>query len=100
MTSEYRRAYVRIPFECSADVSSDKTRGIAAILTDLSPRGAGFVSNIPFDVKDNVEIGINSGILSKDVLRKKAKIAWCKKLSPDLWNCGLDFGVDNLLVFS
>ena len=100
MGNSYRRAYARIPFESSAKISTVKARGISTILTDVSSGGAGLVANVPFDAMEKVEIQINPSILFKDVLRKSAKVAWCKKLSSDLWHVGLDFGVDNLINFS
>jgi hypothetical protein len=100
MTSLSRRVYTRFLLESSAEISTDKTQGITTILTDVSSGGAGLVANVPFEVKEKVEVRINPCILFKDVLRKKARVAWCKKLSPDLWQAGLDFGVDNLLDFS
>jgi c-di-GMP-binding flagellar brake protein YcgR len=100
MSNSCRRAYARILFENSAVISTEKAREISTILTDVSAGGAGLVSNVPFDIKEKVEIRISPCFIFKDILRKKAKVAWCKKLSPDLWNVGLDFGVDNLLNFS
>jgi c-di-GMP-binding flagellar brake protein YcgR len=100
MFNSYRRAYARISFESSAEISTVKARGISTILTDLSAGGAGLVVNFPFDAMEKVEIQIKPSILFKDVLRKSARVAWCKKLSSDLWNVGLDFGADNLLNFS
>jgi len=100
MSNAFRRAYVRFPVESSAEISTLKARGISTILTDVSAGGAALVTNIPFDDKEKVEILIKSSILFKEALKKKAKVAWCKKLGFDLWQVGLDFGVDNLINFS
>jgi hypothetical protein len=100
MPNSYRRAYARIPSESSAEISTEEIRGISTILTDVSAGGAGVLANVPFNVMDKVELLIKSSILFKDVLRKNARVAWCKKLSPDLWQAGLDFGVDNLINLS
>ena len=100
MTNAFRRAYLRFPVESSAEISTLKARGISTILTDVSAGGAGLVTNIPFDAMEKVEILIKSSILFKEVLKKKARVAWCEKVGFDLWQMGLDFGVDNLIKFS
>ena len=100
MPYSYHRAYPRFPLESSAEISTEKAKGISMILTDVSVGGAGILTNIPLDVMGNVEILIKSCFLFKDALKKKAKVAWCKKLGYNLWQVGLDFGVDNLINFS
>ena len=100
MSNAFRRAYVRFSVESSAEISTLESRGISTIVTDLSAGGAGLVANIPFDAMEKVEILIKSSILFKEALKKKARVAWCKKVGFDLWQMGLDFGVDNLINFS
>ena len=100
MTYSYQRACVRFPTESSAEISTEKARGISMILTNVSAGGAGLVTNIPLDAMEKVEILIKSCLLFKDSLKKKAKVAWCKKLNYNLWQVGLDFSVDNLINFS
>jgi hypothetical protein len=100
MSEAYRRAYARYPLESGAVISTDKARGIATILTDVSAGGAGLVSNVPFDAMEKVEILIKASILFKNPFNKNARVAWSKKLGADLWQVGLDFGVDNLINFT
>ena len=100
MSNAFRRAYERFPAESSAEISSAKAREILTILTDVSAGGAGLVTNIPFEAMEKVGILIKSSIFFKEALKKKARVAWCKKVGFDLWQMGLDFGVDNLINFS
>ncbi len=100
MSYPYRRAYARFPLESSAEISTEKARGISMMLTDVSAGGAGLVTNVPLDAMEKVEILIKSCFLFKDSLKKKAKVAWCKKFGFNLWQVGLDFGVDSLINLS
>ena len=100
MTYSYRRAYVRFPAEVSAQINTGKAKGIVTILTDLSAGGAGFISHVPFETSEKVDILIKPCYLFKEDVIKTARVAWCRKSGYDLWQTGLDFGMDNLMMFS
>ncbi len=100
MAYSYRRALPRFPLESSAEINTGKAKGIISMLTDVSAGGAGVVTNISFEVLEIVEIFIKASFMYKNGLKKKARVAWCNKLSSDLWKVGLDFRVDDQQKFS
>ena len=100
MSYSYRRIYDRFPLESSAEISTEKAKGISMMLTDVSAGGAGLITNIPLDAMEKVDILIKSCFLFKDPLKRTAKVAWCKKLGFNLWQVGLDFSIDSLINFS
>ncbi len=91
---------MRFPTEGSAAVSTNKARGISSILTDVSAGGANLVTNVPFELTEKVEVLIRASILFKEAFKKQARVAWCRRFGADLWQVGLDFGVDKLLNLS
>ncbi len=96
----YRRAYKRFKVEASATLAIGEDLKIPSILADLSVRGGGIFSNYPLCDNAKIDIAINAPALFKDTIYKKANVAWCKKVSDNLWQAGLDFGLDNLLQFT
>jgi hypothetical protein len=100
MFETHRRIYERFPMESSASLTTEKDKYIAAILTDISAGGAGLVSSFPFDAREKVELRIKSCFLFKDDLKRKARVVWCNKLGSELWQAGLEFGMDNLIDLS
>jgi len=96
MSKTYQRIYARFPLESSAEISTKKAKGISGILTDISAGGAGLVTDIPFDPAEKVELLIKSCFLFKNALSKKAKVVWCKSFGNQLWQVGLDFGINTI----
>ncbi len=94
----YQRIYTRFPLESSAEISTQKARGITGILTDISAGGAGLVTDIPFDPAERVELLIKACFLFKNDLNKKAKVVWCKRFG-QLWQVGLDFGMNTINLY-
>jgi hypothetical protein len=100
MSSLLRRTYLRFPLESSAEIDKFKVKGVPAVLTDVSSRGAGLVANVPLETMEKIEILIKPCFLFKSAIRKKARVVWCRNFGPGLWQAGLDFGVDNLINFA
>ena len=100
MSYSYRRSQERFSVEVSAEVSTDKAKGISGILTDLSSGGAGLITNVPFDSLEEVELLIKPCYLFREDVKRKARVAWCQKSGYNLWKAGLNFGIDNLINFS
>lgn len=90
----YRRSFFRYIVEASANLIIDKLRK-PVIVKDLCSRGACIFSNSPLEVSGEIEIEIVS-CFDKPVYRK-AKVVWSKEIEQNLWQAGLDFGLDNLI---
>jgi hypothetical protein len=67
-------------------------------MKDLSSRGAGLFGNFGLSVSQELTIFINSVLLTGPLTRK-GKVVWSLKLDKDLWQAGLDFGLDNKIDF-
>ena len=93
-TVPYRRSFFRYIVEASANLIIDKLR-TPVIVKDLCSRGVCIFSNLPLEVSREIEIEIVS-FFDKPVYRK-AKIVWSKEIDDNLWQAGLDFGLDNLI---
>ena len=100
MAYPYRRSYERFLLEIPAEISTEKFRQIPAILTDMSACGVGVLTNVSLCALDNVEIMIKPCFFFKEILKKKAKVAWCKKICYDQWKAGLNIEVDDRIDFS
>jgi hypothetical protein len=94
-----RRACQRFPIQSSAELDTQKTKGIVTILIDISSGGAGLVANVPLETTEKVDVLIKSSFLFQSSLRKKARVAWCRELGMGMWQAGLDFGIDKLDSF-
>jgi hypothetical protein len=66
----------------------------------VSACGLGVLTNDSFHARDNIEIMIKPCFFFKEMGKKRAKVAWRKKISSDQWKSGLDIGVDNGIDFS
>lgn len=92
----YRRSFFRYIVEASANLIINKLKK-PVIVKDLCPRGANIFSNYPLEVSKEIEIEIVS-FFEKPVYRK-ARVVWAKEIDNNLWQAGLDFGLDNLIDF-
>lgn len=93
----YRRAYERFALGSQAEVNTEKAHGIISIVSDLSSRGAGIITTVPFDPGEQVSVMLKTCFLFREAVRRNAKIVWCKKLDYNLWQAGIDFGANNLV---
>lgn len=89
-----RRTFFRYIIEASANLIINKFRN-PVIVRDLCCRGASIFCNLPLEVSKVIEIEITS-FFDKPVYRK-AKVIWIKEVDRNLWQAGLDFGLDNLI---
>jgi hypothetical protein len=67
-------------------------------MKDLSSRGAGLFGSFPLSVSQELTVFINTVLLTRPLTRR-GKVVWSHKLDSDLWQAGLDFGLDNKIVF-
>jgi hypothetical protein len=93
-----RRIYARFLADASGHVTTPDNQLRPVIVTDVSVRGAGIVSNFPLNVLDKISIDIQSAILRGPV-QKKAEVRWTNRLDKRLWAIGLDFGFENIIKF-
>jgi hypothetical protein len=42
---------------------------------------------------------MKSSFILDEPVAKQAKVVWCKKIDNNLWQAGLDFGLDNKINF-
>jgi len=96
--SPHRRTYERFLLEGSADVMVDE-KSIPSILKDLSVRGAGVILNQSLGIDKEVTIFIKASAFMGSTY-KKARVVWCKAVTPNLYAAGLDFGLFNQLDFA
>lgn len=92
----YRRSFFRYVVEASANLIINKLRK-PVIVKDLCPRGASIFCNYPLEVSKEIELEIIS--FFDEPVYRKAKVVWSKEVETNLWQAGLDFGVDNLIDF-
>ena len=81
----------------TAVIGQNKKKSLIA--KDLSVRGVGVIGNYSFKVGDAVTVIIQKPFSQKCV-QKKAKVVWCSELEQNMWEAGLDFGVDNVMEFN
>jgi hypothetical protein len=93
-----RRIYDRFRVEVAATLIINKQLEKPAVLRDLSIRGGGIVSRWPLKVDDTITVIIRAPFFETPVYRK-AKVIWSKEMGRDWWRAGLDFGLDNRIVF-
>jgi len=93
----YRRNYERFLVNDSASLVTDSSIGRPLILGDLSARGAGVIGDYPFRINERVNVVIYTPFFLGRPAFKQAKAVWCKKIHRNLWQAGLDFGIDNLI---
>jgi len=95
----YRRDYRRYIL---CDSIALLTKGGAekiALLKDLSARGAGVVADEPLQANEKLAVVISAPFFFDQAVSKRAAVVWCKKIDNRLWQAGLDFGLDNKIVF-
>jgi len=93
----YRRSGERFEATSSAVVTTDCNRQERFMLKDVSCRGVGIVGYHPLQIADRVLINFQIPSVFNQPIRKNAKVAWSKQINADLWEAGLDFGLDNTL---
>ncbi len=95
--SRYRRNYERFVVNDSASLVTDNSIERPLILEDLSARGASVIGDYPFQINEKVTVVIYIPFFLDSPAFKQAKTVWCKKIDRNLWQAGLDFGIDNLI---
>lgn len=91
----YRRDYKRYILNDSIYLLTKEDRERHAILKDLSARGAGIIGDSPLEINEKVTAVISAPFFFDEPVRRRATIAWCKRIDKNLWQSGLDFGIDN-----
>lgn len=90
-----KRDYQRFSLDGSATLIVNKNLKRPLILKDLSARGVGVIGSFPLNLNEKVEVIMNTSFFFDKPLYKKAKVSWCNKIDENLWQAGLDFGLDN-----
>ena len=91
----YRRDYFRYIMNDSVSLLTKKGNEIEMILKDLSARGAGVVGDSPLEVNEKVTAVISAPFFFDSPVHRQATIVWCQRIANNLWQGGLDFGIDN-----
>lgn len=93
----HRRSYQRYIINTKAAVTTLDNTSRELILNNLCARGAGVVSGFPLDARSIIKITFNAPKIFNTPVTKEAHVAWCSKIGVNLWQAGMDFGLDNLL---
>jgi len=93
----YRRDYERFEQNSSATLLFNNATAEKFILENISARGAGVFGYRPLRINDKVTIIFQIPQLFDKPIHKVAKIVWSKMVNENLWEGGLDFGLDNIL---
>lgn len=95
----YRRSYERFILNDSVSLVTQEGIEKTLALKDLSARGAGILGDFPLDINQRVTLAMKSSFILDKPVAKQAKVVWCKKIDNNLWQAGLDFGLDNKINF-
>ena len=90
-----RRFYSRFMVEASGALVQERQREVFAIVKDVSALGVGVVTGSALEVDNEVEVLFDFPFFFKEKVRRKAKVAWCRKVDTALWEAGLYFGLLN-----
>jgi hypothetical protein len=93
----YRRSGVRFELNTSAVITTSPNSHERFMLKDVSCRGVGIIGYQPFKLAEKVLINFQIPAFFSQPIRKNAKVAWSKQINGNLWEAGLDFGLDNIL---
>jgi len=93
-----RRGYKRFEANTTAIIRKGVGDRESFLLENISARGAGILGYKPFAVDEKLTVLFSLPFLVKRSIQKQARVAWCKLLRDGVWECGLDFGSQNLLL--
>jgi len=94
----YRRDYQRFLLNDSASLITSEGIEKRFLLRDLSVRGIGIFGNSSLYLDEKVKVVINAPLFFERPVARHAKVAWCQKIGADLWQGGLDFGLDGRMI--
>ena len=94
-----RRFHSRFRTDVTITAVVEQNQKKSLIAKNLSVRGVGVVGNYSFKVGDAVTIIVQKPFF-QECVEKKAKVIWCSKLEQNMWQAGLDFGLDNVIEFN
>jgi len=92
--------YNRYEANSSAWVRRVLEKPITVLMENISARGAAILGYQPFNVNETLTILFNLAFMSDRKIHKQARVAWCVQIKEDVWETGLDFGLDNLLFLA
>ena len=90
-----RRSYSRFIVDASGTLLQEDQKEVPSIVKDVSALGVGLVTGTALTVDTKVEIVFNVPFFFAESVRRKAKVAWCRKVDVTLWEAGLYFGPNN-----
>ncbi|HOU35690.1 MAG TPA: PilZ domain-containing protein [Candidatus Omnitrophota bacterium] len=94
-----RRMYNRYETNSTAWVRRVLEQPVEVLMENLSARGAAIIGYEPFGVNDTLTLLFDLPFSPKRRIRKQAHVAWCAQVREGVWETGLDFGLDNMLLF-
>jgi len=95
--SRKERDYERYKIDAVAIIIFNKNTKKAFMIKDVSARGLRGQAPYPPQLNEKVEIVLSAPFFDNPI-KKEARVAWCKKIDENLWEMGLDFGLDHKLV--
>jgi len=100
LASMTKRTYSRYQLDGSATLIGENGIEESSILKDISCRGAGVVTSSALRPNEKLNIIIGVSYLFNQPVTRKARVAWCQRISSNLWQGGLDFGETNKIFLS
>lgn len=92
----FRRDYNRFVINKDAVIITKEGERKKVILQDLSASGAAVTADRPFEKQEKVRINIDVPAFFDKPIDAEARVVWSKKLENNLWQVGLNFGMNKI----
>ncbi len=93
-----KRDYKRFEANTTAILTKGKSGPEPFLLENISARGAGILGYKFYPSGDKVTISFTLPFFIKRSIQKQAKVVWGRAVRDGVWEYGLDFGTQNLLL--
>jgi hypothetical protein len=93
-----RRLYDRFEANTTAVVRRGFEAVETVLMENISVRGAAVLGYHPFVVHDKLSILFRLPLIANRAIHKQAHVAWSREITEGVWESGLDFGMDNMLL--
>lgn len=93
-----RRVYDRFEANTTAEIHRGLSAAETVLLENVSARGVAVLGYRPFSAHDKLTVVFRLPLISKRTIHKQAHVAWSREINEGVWEAGLDFGMDNMLL--
>ena len=95
-----RRYYNRFEANVSAVIRQGSEEAETVLMENISARGVAVLGYRSVAVNDKLSILFRLPFSSTRTIHKQAHVAWCTQIKEGVWEAGLDFGLDNMLLMN